>query len=360
LTRASFGRDWDEVLTEWARGGPMNVTAEDGWAALGALERLRPEYLAEVHETQIRANFTLSHLIAHGMDLLACEGLPGLSRIIDRIEKGDLGGASEIRAAAFFRRLGLSLTLEPVLDGKKPDLAVEGEGRSYLEVIGPGWPAALKELVGLLDEAADALVSVVKVGQHLQVAFLRDPTPSVIGVVATALPSLPEAQDIRQVEDLALVRLTPFGEETQGIELSERPVYGVARFEETAGHGYNVNVKAAFTDERGGRLLEGERSHFQEGQPNIVVIDVSQIGGGIRAWTPLIERSFQMEQNTLIGAAVLCGLHFNRVVTPGVLEGCVVENPNAAAPISRDLLAKIVAGLEVPSLGNDEPSPTTG
>jgi hypothetical protein len=59
----------------------MNVTAEDGWAALGALERLRPEYLAEVHETQIRANFTLSHLIAHGMDLLACEGLPGLAAL---------------------------------------------------------------------------------------------------------------------------------------------------------------------------------------------------------------------------------------------------------------------------------------
>jgi hypothetical protein len=111
----------------------MNVTAEDGWAALGALERLQPTYLAEFHATELRANFALSHLASQGMDLLACEDLPGLHRIIKRIEKGDRGAESEIRVAAFLRRQGLPVTLEPLLDRKRPDLAIEDEaGRVYV------------------------------------------------------------------------------------------------------------------------------------------------------------------------------------------------------------------------------------
>jgi len=349
VTRTSFGRDWDDVLKQWALGGPMNVTAEDGWAALGALERLRPGYLAEVHENQPRANFTLSHLIAQGMDLFACEDLPGLNRIIKRIEKGDRGGESEIRVAAFLRRLGLSLTLEPVLDGKKPDLAIEDEaGRVYVEVIFPEWSAPLVELVELLKEARDALMRVIQVGQHLQVAFLEDPTPSAVGVIAAALASLQPSQTIRPIKDVALVRLTLLGEETQGIALSDGPVYGAARMQPTVDSGYHVEVKAAFSDERAERLLEQERRHFQQGQPNIVAMDLSQLAGSVKAWTPLLERSFESEQNAILGAVVLCTVHFNGVLSPGVLEGSVIENPNAAAPIDRKLLNRIRGSLLTP------------
>jgi hypothetical protein len=347
--RELYGRDWDKILAEWARGGPMNVTAEDGWAALGALERLRPAYLTEFHATQLRANFTLSQLIAQGMDLLACESLPGLRRIIKRIEKADRGAEAELRVAAFFRRLNLPLTLEPWLDGKKPDLAIDGEtGRTYVEVISPGWPAPLTELVELLHEAADVLAGLVHIGEHLQVAFLDDPTPPTVGVVATAIQSLQPSQTVRQIENAALVRLTPFGEETQGVELSDRPVYGVARLQTTAESGYNVNVKAAFSDERAERLLEQERPHFQQGQPNMVVMDLSQVADGIKAWTPLLKKSLESKQNAILSAVLLCSVHFNLVLAPGVLEGTVIENPKAAVPINRELLDRLVSGLLTP------------
>jgi hypothetical protein len=327
----------------------MNVTAEDGWAALGALERLRPAYLAEFHATQLRANFTLSHLIAQGVDLLACESLPGLRRIIKRIEKADHGAESEIRVAAFLRRLGLPITLEPPLGEKCPDLAIEDEaGRVYVEVTAAQWRVPLTELVELLMDARDVLMRVIQVGQHLQVAFLEDPAPSAVGVIAAALASLQPSQAVRRIKDVALVRLTPFGEETQGIALSDGPVYGAARMQPTVDSGYHVEVKAAFSDDRAERLLGRERSHFQHGQPNIVVMDLSQVAGGVKAWTPLLERSFESRQNSVLGAVVLCSVHFNGVLTPGVLEGTVIENPNAAAPIDRKLLNRIRGSLLTP------------
>jgi hypothetical protein len=335
----------------------MNVTAQDGWAALGALERLRPTYLAEFHATQPRANFSLLYLASQGMDLLACENLPGLHRIIKRIEKGDRGAESEIRVAAFLRRQGLPVTLEPPLDGKRPDLAIEDEaGRVYLEVIFPEWSAPLAELVELLTEARDALMRVIQVGQHLQVAFLEDPTPSAVGVIAAALASLQPSQTIRPIKDVALVRLTPFGEETQGIALSDGPVYGAARVQPTVDSGYHVEVKAAFSDERAERLLEQERPHFQQGQPNIVAMDLSQLAGSVKAWTPLLERSFTSEQNAVLGAVILCAVHFNYVLTPGVLEGRVIENPNAATPIDRKLLDRLRSGFLTPGTLGGEPN----
>jgi hypothetical protein len=58
-------------------------------------------------------NFTLAHLVAHGSDLLGCEGLLGLEAVLAGLEQGETGAESEIRIIAFFRRAGLVVVLEP-------------------------------------------------------------------------------------------------------------------------------------------------------------------------------------------------------------------------------------------------------
>jgi len=285
----------------------------------------------------------LAHLVAHGSDLLACEGLLGLEAVLARLEQGETGAESEIRIIAFFRRAGLVVVLEPQLDGRTPDFAVEVDReRTYFEVIGRSWPDAMMELSRQVESAADALFSAVAVGHRLQVAFLAEPD------AADAVPGLAVSPEVRRVDDTALVRLTLFRDETEGISLDERPSIGAVRFNLVAGDGTGVDVKAAFSDERGRRLLEAELHHFPRDTPNAVTVDVSAIPDGFRLWPSLVERAFQPTLNTRIGAVVLCALRFNGVVTPGVLRGVVLPNPHARVPIRPDLINLVSDALLAP------------
>jgi hypothetical protein len=134
------------------------------------------------------------------------------------------------------------------------------------------------------------------------------------------------------VEDLAIARVDPVGEQAEGIDLGERPAFGCARFEFNGGRGRVVNVTAAFSDERAQRLIAGELHHFSRQYPNVLVIHVGAIGGGLTAWVPLVRRCFQPARNTRLGAVLLLERHFDGPVVPGAHRGQLLENPHAVRP----------------------------
>src|SRR5580765_1648870 len=59
------------------------------------------------------------------------------------------------------------------------------------------------------------------------------------------------------------------------------------------------------TDTRAKRLLYGESHHFSRDEMNVLVVDVTKIVTSLNAWSHLIARCFQPEQNRRFGAVVL-------------------------------------------------------
>jgi hypothetical protein len=162
VTRESLGSDWNAVLARRAQGGPINTSAEHGWAALGALERSRREHLARYHDTQALGNLELSQLLAHASDLLACEQLKGLASILDRLDHGERGAMVELEVLAFVARCGLVPVIEPELHGKQLDFAVDVAGeRIFAEVIGPERSESAESLIRELQQAASGLFDCV-------------------------------------------------------------------------------------------------------------------------------------------------------------------------------------------------------
>lgn len=107
----------------------------------------------------------------------------------------------------------------------------------------------------------------------------------------------------------------------------------------------SVDAKVAVPDDRVQRLFTAELHHFSPGHPNVLVIDVSSVPGGPKQWPALIRRRFQPSQNTRVGAVMLCSVHFDGVVAPGLLDGDVLRNQHATMPIPENLVTAIVSGF---------------
>jgi len=339
VTRRSFGSDWNAVVAHWAQGGPVNTNAEEGWAALGALERLRPGYLADCYERQALGNAEFAQLLAHGSDLLACEHLPGLDRVLGRLEHGERGAMVELGVAAFFARSGFIPVIQPQQTGKVLDLGLDvAHRRVFVEVIGPTWSDAAARLRDQLKGAAETLFAHLGPNQRLQVGFLVEPTDVVVDRVDAAMSRLVTSGSVVPIENVALARLDPFDHEAPGIDLGPSPAIGYARLELDPRGSRIVNAVATFSDERAQRLLAAELHHFARDQPNLLAIDVGAVVGGLAGWVPLIKRCFQPARNTRLGAVLILERQYEGVVVPGAWRGQVLRNPHAATPVPTPLL----------------------
>jgi hypothetical protein len=169
---------------------------------LGALERLRPGYLAEYYERQAVGNAQLSQLLAHGSDLLVCEQLDRLDRILARIDHGERGAMVELEVLALFVRCGYVPVTEPDRDGKVPDFAVDiADQRVFVEVIGPPWSDPAATLFEQLKDAAETLFEVLDPNQRLQIGFLVEPTAPTVEQIVAALDGLQHNTDVVLIED---------------------------------------------------------------------------------------------------------------------------------------------------------------
>jgi hypothetical protein len=348
VTAKSFGKDWNAVIAHWAQGGSVNSDPEAGWAALEALERLRPGYLTQYFETQALGNAQFAHLLAHGFDLVACKDLVGVDSLLARIEHGERGAIVELGVIAFFVRSGFIPLIEPQRDGKVPDFAVDvADRRVFGEVIGPTWSDAATRLQNQLKEAAAALFASLARNQRLQVGFLVEPTSGAVERVSSAVNTLVGAPGVVRIDDVALARLDPVKDEVAGLDLGPSPAIGSAQFEFDADGGRVVNATAIFSDERAQRLIAGELHHFSREQPNVLVIDVGAVVGGVVGWVPLIERCFQPTRNTRLGAVLILERLFDGVVVPGAWRGKVLENPYARTPVPLVLIEGLANGLTI-------------
>jgi hypothetical protein len=138
-TRLDVGSNWSQIVADWYLGVVPSTSADDGWAALGAIERLCPERLAQVLVLDARGYAIMAPLVDLGLVLLACEGRACFAPVLARIKADERSAEDEVRIVATLARLGYAPSFEPDLPGgKRVDAEVLADGvKVYVEVAAP-------------------------------------------------------------------------------------------------------------------------------------------------------------------------------------------------------------------------------
>jgi hypothetical protein len=344
----AFGPSWNDFIAEWCLGGPPVTSEAESTAALSALSRLLPEYVAALVSQPTRGLGVIAWAIDLGAVLAACERMPGFANLLPRVQQGDRSAFSEAHYTAALARIGCNPELEPASGTGLLDTAVDWNGmRIYSEVISPERADAIVAAQQDIQALAIALRDAVT-GSTVEVLLEADLTPEIQAAVLRAVHDLPfdEVTTIQSVGTM-IRRVASFPLQV-GPTLrhdGETPIVAAAAGRVEAGIGTAGVVRMPITDGRARRLLAAELHHFSRDAHNILAIDITKVTVGPKNWAPMIRRSFQPGQNRRIGAVIF----FSKGLVGSPLAvrqaWAVIPNPYAYLPVPSDFLERI-AGLD--------------
>jgi hypothetical protein len=266
-----------------------------------------------------------------------------------RIKNGEQSGLSELEFAAALVRLGIAPSLEPELEGKMLDARFIYDGRDvFAEVIAPERSDAMMEAASMISDLA-SLLSQENRGAEIEVLLAPGIDPTRLREVAEYIRSVPSSPEQREISGLATFTKTSppvsFVVSPRIAHRDSTPVLGCARgLVENGVPAALAAVRLPIDDLRAQQMLAAELHHFSKEHCNLLVMNLAQVIGGIKSWESLLERCFQPDRNTRIGAVILY---------QGGLEGGAaylqqwksIPNRYAHAPIPA-LLLKALASLD--------------
>ena len=338
---SALGTDWAGLVAEWCLGSTPGFTLEQAENAFSVLERLWPERVAELRASPRRGALHIGSLVYDGLVIASCEPLPGFAPVMARVRIGERPAFSELQFAAALVTLGYRPALEPRLQNRVPDTAVDAEGRRvYCEVIAPDASDVMQEISRQLDALVDALAS-DSPGMCVEVYLAADLTASVAERVLAIAQALPPSTDVKDMADVGLIRkaLLSLGSGPVGIVPPDAPlpVFGAAQVIIGDGVPTNVNVCLSLSDSRAARLMDAEAKHFSRHEANLLVMDLTRVHGQINGFVPLIQRRFQPGLNRRFSAVAL----FSEAVRGNgtvMSEWRVLPNPYADVAPPQSLL----------------------
>ena len=350
--RADFGSNWSDFVAKWCPDVTPSVPCDEGWRALGIIERLFPEHLDKVLADGLKGIAFIAPMIDFGITLEACENLVGFDRLLSRMKKGEEAAFSEAKFAASLVKLGYNPILEPQLREKCLDaLITVGGEKVYFEIITPNTCDVMKTAYSEMQSLTQRIMKEYT-GIDVNIKLLTDPNTSISDSILTYLKTLsPSAENTHEMPDVALIKYSTFTPTALSFEHKqndvELPELFVAHFNRTEdGIRTRINVQVSMTDERAQRLMSAEAVHFSNEEINILVMDISRVPGGIRCWSPLIQRRFQPNINRRFGAVVLLS---SRIEAAGISWRCsVLQNQYAYKKPPKCLLDNLVKLGRIP------------
>lgn len=345
--RADFGSNRTDFIANWCSGVAPSIPAEQGWGAIGVLERLWPEYLDKVLAGGAKGIAIMTPMIDLGITLEACENLVGFDKLLARMKKGEEAASREAKFAAQLVKLGYKPELEPILNGKCLDtlISVGGE-KVYFEIITPDTCDVMKTAYSEMRSLVQR-ISKENTGMDVNIKLLTDLNPSISDSILAYLKTLsPSTENTHKMPDVALIKYSTFAPAPLSFEHKqndvELPGLFVASLNRTEdGIKTRTNVGVSITDERAQRLMSAEAHHFSNKETNILVMDISRVPAGIRCWSPLIQRRFQPNINRRFGAVVLLAGY---IATAGIISWrcSVLQNQYAYKQPPKCLLDDLV------------------
>lgn len=335
-------RDWQAFVHDWCADALPEYSPPEVQTAFDALRRLWPEFVLSLETRADSGLAVVAPAIALGLDLATCEHVPGFDEILTRLRGGEEAASAEIEVAGALLRCGLSLELEPHLLGKRLDSVISiGQEQVFVEVIAPETSEAMKDAYAALREVGEAIVE-RRVGVRVEVLAAADPRSRMRDVVSSAV-NVPADGWVRRIAGVGLVRVTPSRGTTVTLapEIEEplgAPLLWHLQSRIEAGLATVAMVGLAMQDERAVRLLSAELHHFSRNERNLLVARLTKVPGGIKWWVPVVERWFQPNINTRIGAVVL---YFASTHASVRRRWVVIENRFARMPLPPELLDAI-------------------
>jgi len=343
--RSDLGASWSHVVQTWFLGQPTTIAEDQGWLALGTLERLAPERIDELNQLPTSFPLLMSRAIRLGLDLALCEPCTGFERVLARARKGERSAISEIMWGALLIRAGYSIELEPAVGTRRADTLIATEhGNVYAELIAPGMSKETTQKLEAMRVLAER-VRLVSPRIRLELHLSKDPREVDVDEL---LPCVENALRRRQSGSVQLAvgaaRWQAFRPQASWIG-SVSPSTDLARFGVVSfslGHPDSclVNVTADISDARIERMVYKKGRQLNRDEANLLVLDAAGVAGSRGEWDPLVRRRFQPDRNTRFGAVVM--LHENCEQHELRLVASVVRNPYAR----REIPASLVEALK--------------
>ena len=345
--RSDFGQSWTDIVQDWCLGVAPSIPHSVGWAALGALERLWPERLDEFLNSRQRGSAVIVPLIDDGLTIEGCESLAGFDKVFTRWKGGDRGARSELKFAAALVGLGYSPMLEPDLEGKVLDAVISvAEDNVYFEVATPEYSDAVQQAFQAM-KALSTRLAQQNPGAKMSIHLLTEPLPEVRDKIADYVRTLapPTKAHVGVLQGVAHVRIAPAGVRLPTLqrpgEAARSPLICSATVVRKDAVWGRADVCLPISDDRAERLLHRELSHFHRQSTNVLVLESSQVIGGMKSWVPLVKRRFQPNMNRRCGAVVL-SQSLMTVTPPAVgLNTLVLRNQYAYRPVPAPLLHQL-------------------
>jgi hypothetical protein len=201
-----------------------------------------------------------------------------------------------------------------------------------------------------MTSAASALALMLRdetIGRRVEVLLTVDINETVAEKVAKSVREHSESDQPWEIEVLAIVSKRLTGDDANvgpTIQVGESiAVIGAAQTLLRDGLRTAGIARVPVTDARAKRLLYAESHHFSECEMNILVMDMTKVVAGVKAWRPLIERCLQPDQNRRFGAVVLFSSGFTGEKMSPVQNWMAIRNQHAYKPVPNELLQTIEA-----------------
>ena len=343
---SELGSDWDTFVTDWCLGIPPVLSPNEVVQALDTLKRLLPIRFEKLCLNTDRGLSVVLPFIDLGSVITACEELPGFHKLLSRLEMSDSSAVSEARYAATLVHGGCIPELEPQVGTGLVDTAIDWKGdRIYSEVISPERAKAIVAAHADVQSLAGALCGAIS-GIMVEVLLHCDIGPDTLTRILDTLHDLPAGVP-RIVEGFATIVQQPgvvppvVSPSLPSPDITPVLAAAVARVE---GLQATVGiVRMPLLDARVRRLLSAELHHFSRDARNILAIDISGVSIGPKNWAPLIQRSFQPNQNRRIGAVVFFSRRLVGIPLATRQIWAIVANEHAYCPIPRAFLDKLLS-----------------
>jgi hypothetical protein len=286
-------------------------------------------------------------LIDDGLTIEGCESVAGFDRVFTRWKGGDRGARSELRFAAALVGLGYSPILQPYLKGKVLDAVISvARHNVYFEVATPEYSDAVQQAFKAM-KGLSARLAKENPGANISVYLLTEPLPQVCDSIADYVHTLapPTNPNVGVLQEVAHARIAPAGVRLSPLQLpgkaARSPLICSATAARKEGVWGRADVCLPITDDRAESILHRELSHFHRESTNVLVLDISQVIGGMKSWVPLLKRRFQPKMNRRCGAVVLLDSDISAIAPAVNVKTLVLSNQYACRPVPAPLLEEL-------------------
>ncbi len=342
---------WEIVWREWLAGQPCHLPRIAVVVGFQEVERALGADVVERYRRQGK-NLTSGQIptlsvVDLGQRLLMLENVPGRERLISKLKAGDSSAESELTALYLLRSGGqpLEVDLEPevqVGDGiKRPDFRLRpgNNGGLYVEVTRPDVAEAEIELAARRKRFL-SLMSIER-SFAIEIYLRRDPSEEELQSLLGRARALcdREGSVLERIDTLGFIALnhTQPGVITPTILADEPPLPMISLVSGQYGatKPRMVMVRWAYSDTRAEKFFNREAKQLPKDAPGILMLDLTGVPGGPKAWAPLIKRRFQPKLNNRVSGVCMfhAGYELRSQWQTLVRRATLLVNPYATFPL---------------------------